>query len=92
MLHTIGELGHVWLKSSVCCPTGRPAIIEDNVKVAKISQTVIDDFLSGPQEQLLADIASKGIPIVLLNFSNNPSQSKCELNTQPIWGVRARPL
>lgn len=65
MFHAVGKLGHVWLKRSICCSTGGPAIIEDNVIIPKISQTIINDFLGGPQEQRLANVASKGIPIVL---------------------------
>jgi len=65
MFHAIGELGHVWLKRSICCSTGGPAVIEDNVIVPKVSQTVINDFLGRSQEQRLANIATKGVPVVL---------------------------
>ena len=69
MLHTVGELGHIWLKRSIGRPTSRPAIIENDVVIPEVSQTVIDDFLSSSQEQSLADVASKGIPIILLSLS-----------------------
>ena len=65
MTHSVRELGHVRHKRTVRASTDRPAVVKDNVVVAKVTKTVIDHFLGGTKKEIFADIAGKGVPIIL---------------------------
>ena len=61
----MGELGEVWLQGPVPVAPVAPAVIQDDMVVAQIAETIADNELGGAQQQIGADIAGKGVPVVL---------------------------
>lgn len=69
MGHTVRKLGHVGLKGPIGCSSRGPTVIQNNISISEISEAIINNFLGRIQEKFLANVAAKGVPVILANIS-----------------------
>lgn len=64
-LHPARELRAVGHQRPVGVAAGGPAIVEDDVVIAEVAEAIVDDLLGGGEEEVLADVAAEGVPVIL---------------------------
>lgn len=64
-IHAVREFGLIDNEIAIITTSYRPAVIENNVVVAKVSKAVIDQQLGCFQQKVLGHVACEGVPIVL---------------------------
>jgi len=64
-LHPARELRAVGHQRPVGVAPGGPAVVEDDVVVAEVAEAIVDDLLGGGEEEVLADVAAEGVPVIL---------------------------
>ena len=94
VLHSVGESRLVHPEVVVVTSAVGPAIIENHVIVANVSKSGAYEYFRCVQEQIFRYIATQSVPVVLHDCQQSPRQDlrAGRRRTQPICGVRARPL
>lgn len=82
-LHPAGKLGLVRNLVPIFASASRPAIVENDGRVAHVSQAVINQDLGGLHEQLFVNLASEGVPVVLETMSAESILSRFACNHLP---------
>ena len=65
MTHAVRKPCHVGLEGPIRSPSGRPAVVQDNIVVAKVAQPVVDDLFRSSKKEILANITGECIPVIL---------------------------
>jgi hypothetical protein len=76
-VQAVGEFIKRRLKFSILIPTLRvlPTVVQHDVVVAQVSQAQAQDLCGGCEEQVLGNVASESVPVIL--FSSVVRQRKC---------------
>ena len=69
MLHAVWELGVVRLQGSVWRTTIAPAIIQNNIVIARITKTDLCHAVSCSQKEVFRNSAAESVPVILENIS-----------------------
>lgn len=64
-VNAAGEFLQVWNQVSGGVTSSGPAVIQDNVFIAQILESIFDDLVNGVEDDLLVQITGEGIPRVL---------------------------
>ncbi len=64
-LHPVREFRAVGHQRATGVAPGGPAVVEDNVVIAEVAEAVVNDLLGGGKEEVLADVAAEGVPVIL---------------------------
>lgn len=64
-IHALRKLRLINNEVAIITASSRPAVVENDVIIAKVSKAVIDQQLRGFQQKILGHVAGEGVPIVL---------------------------
>jgi len=64
-LHPARELRAVGHQRPVGVAPGGPAVVKDDVVIAEVAEDIVDDLLGGGEEEVLANVAAEGVPVIL---------------------------
>jgi len=63
--HPARELRAVGHQRPIGVAPGGPAVVEDDVVIAEVAEAIVDNLLGGGEEEVLANVAAEGVPVIL---------------------------
>lgn len=64
-LHPVRKFRAVGHQRAIGVAPGGPAVVEDDVVIAEVAEAIVDDLLGGGKEEVLANVAAEGVPVIL---------------------------
>lgn len=64
-LHPVRKLRAVGHQRAIGVASSGPAVVEDDIVIAEIAEAIVDNLFGCGKEEVLANVAAEGIPVIL---------------------------